>query len=335
MYTIYDYLKYYKNTSLCEVKWNSLDSLMCAILVYLPVSSFADVKSINELYDYALNFKKDFPSVMIPMAYEVLELIKDSKRYEKLEISNFINILTNETQFGAVTFRINLDTIISFKGTDNSMIGWLENCRLIYEYPTYTQKKAIDYLDKNINFFDNNVYVVGHSKGGNLAMAGSMESKKFKKIKKIYNFDGPGFRNEEYNSLKYEKLKTKLINILPSSSVVGTILNNDNYIVVASDKLALNQHYPTSWNIFGQYFIEDKFSKSAMEFHEWILGLEKLDKEKLKQVIESFFESFGKEYTSSFKFNLSDIRTFVKNAKNIDDDTANYLITIIENMFSN
>ena len=49
MYTIYDYLKYYKNTSLCEVKWNSLDSLMCAILVYLPVSSFADVKSINEL----------------------------------------------------------------------------------------------------------------------------------------------------------------------------------------------------------------------------------------------------------------------------------------------
>ena len=92
MYTIYDYLKYYKNTSLCEVKWNSLDSLMCAILVYLPVSSFADVKNINELYDYALNFKKDFPSVMIPMAYEVLELIKDSKRYEKLEISNFINI---------------------------------------------------------------------------------------------------------------------------------------------------------------------------------------------------------------------------------------------------
>ena len=90
MYTIYDYLKYYKNTSLCEVKWNSLDSLMCAILVYLPVSSFADVKSINELYDYALNYKKDFPSVMIPMAYEVLELIKDSKRYEKLEISNFI-----------------------------------------------------------------------------------------------------------------------------------------------------------------------------------------------------------------------------------------------------
>ena len=86
--------------------------------------------------------------------------------------------------------------------------------------------------------------------------------------------------------------------------------------------------------MIGQYFIEDKFSKSAMEFHEWILGFEKLDKEKLKQVIESFFESFGKEYTSSFKFNLSDIRTFVKNAKNIDDDTANYLITIFENMFS-
>ncbi|MEI3499052.1 MAG: Mbeg1-like protein [Bacilli bacterium] len=61
------------------------------------------------------------------------------------------------------------EKIISFKGTDSSLIGWLENFRLAYEYPTYTQKLAIDYLKNNISFLDQDVYVVGHSKGGNLA----------------------------------------------------------------------------------------------------------------------------------------------------------------------
>ena len=40
VYTVYDYLKYYKNTSLEDVHWNALDNLVCAVLVYLPVKSF-------------------------------------------------------------------------------------------------------------------------------------------------------------------------------------------------------------------------------------------------------------------------------------------------------
>lgn len=336
MYTIYDYLKYYKNTLLEDVHWNVIDNLLCSILVYLPVDSFNDRKNIKQLYDYSLKFKNNLPGMMAPISYEILDIIKDSKRYEEVEISNFENIRTEKTQFGAVTFRTNCETIISFKGTDGSMIGWLENFRLAYEYPTYTQQKAIDYLDKNISFLDNEVYVVGHSKGGNLAMVSSMESSKLKKIKSVYNFDGPGFKNEEYNSLKYKKLKDKLVNIVPTGSMVGSLMNNDNYNIVLSNKIAFEQHYPTSWCIFGEYFITGKFSKTSLQLHEsTTIGLDKLESDKLKQIVEVFFKNFDKDYTSQFKLDFNDIRVFIKNAKNIDKDTANYLLTVIDNMFLN
>ena len=336
MYTIYDYLKYYKNTSLQDVHWNAIDNLICAILVYLPVASFSKEKNIKELYNYSLKFKNNLPGMMAPISYEILETIKNSKRYNELEVSNFENVRTEKTQFGAATFRTNCETIISFKGTDGSMIGWIENFRLAYEYPTYTQQKAIDYLNKNISFLDNEIYVVGHSKGGNLAMVSSMESNKLKKIKSVYNFDGPGFKSEEYNKAKYKKLKEKLINILPTNSVVGTIMNNDNYNVITSNKIAFEQHYPTSWCIFGEYFIDSKLSKTSQQLHEsTTVGLEKLDNNKLKQIVEVFFKNFDKDYTSQFKLDFNDIKSFIKNAKNIDKDTANYLLTVIDNMFLN
>lgn len=40
MFTIMDYLKFYNNTSFDDVRWNTLDNLIGAILVYLPISSF-------------------------------------------------------------------------------------------------------------------------------------------------------------------------------------------------------------------------------------------------------------------------------------------------------
>lgn len=336
VYTVYDYLKYYKNTSLEDVHWNALDNLVCAVLVYLPVKSFNKSFNLSEFCDYALKFKKNLPGMMAPISYEILDIIKNCKRYKELSISNFENVRTNEVQFGAATFRTDCETIVAFKGTDGSMIGWLENCRLIYEYPTYTQKKAINYLNNNISFLDNEVYVVGHSKGGNLAMASAMETNKFKKIKKVYNFDGPGFRKKEFESLQFKKLKRKLVNILPTGSVVGVILNNDNYNVVLSNKLAFDEHFPTSWSVFGEYFVKGKLSLTSSQFHDRMSkGLENLDDVKLKQLIESFFKSFDKEYTSQFKLNFLDIRNFIRNAKNIDKQTANYLLEVVDSLFLN
>ena len=157
---------------------------------------------------------------MAPHAYNCLEEIIKGTRYQSLEITNFTRIKNEDTQFGAATFRLNKLTIISYKGTDGSLIGWIENFRLGYQYPTNTHLLAIKYLHENIKTLDENVYVVGHSKGGNLAMVSAMESTpiEFNKIKNIYNFDGPGLRKEEFMSKKYQKISSKLHNYLPSDS---------------------------------------------------------------------------------------------------------------------
>lgn len=252
---------------------------------------------------------------MAPLSYEVLELIKDSKRYKNLKISNFEKIRNNNTQFGAVTLRINHLTIISYKGTDGSLIGWIENLRLGYEYPTYTQVLAQKYLLKVLTKEDKRIYVTGHSKGGNLAMASvmSVSDDIYNKVSAVYNFDGPGFRKEEYQSPKYERLHKKLVNIIPTGSVVGTILNNKDYHVIKSTEYAFNEHYPTSWCCFGEHFIEGELSNISKQFHETTtISYEQLNQEKVKETIETIFASLPSDYSSDLKLNLMISRSFIK-----------------------
>ena len=225
MFTIYDYLDYYKNCSFEEVGFNQMDAMLFACLVYLPIKSFSENKSYKDFVSYAYTFyKDDYSGVMKPSSFALLNKIKTSKRYENIIISNFKNVRNNDTQFGAMSVRFNDNLLIAFKGSDSSLISWIENLRLNYQYPTYTQSKGIKYAKDNILDSDKNVYLVGHSKGGNLAMCAGMEipSGLRDKVKVIYNFDGPGFLKKEYDK-KFNLIKEKVVNIVPTGSVVGII----------------------------------------------------------------------------------------------------------------
>lgn len=336
MYTIIDYLIFYKDISINEVHWNIMDNLMCSILVYLPIDSFNNYKTITELYNYSNNYKlNEKSSLMVPVAYQVLELVKDSKRYKNLKTSNFINNKNDLVQFGASTFRINNKTIISYKGTDGSLIGWIENIRIGYQYPTYTHRLAIDYINKNIKINDTNVYVVGHSKGGNLAMVSAMElsNYKFNKIKEVDNFDGPGFRYKEFDSLKYKRLSKKLVNIVPTESVVGVLLNNQNYNVVKSNKYAFYEHYSSSWNIFGEHFINGYLSNISKGIHESTTkGIKNLNNEDLEEYFETIFNNLEKDYSSDFKLTFEDLIKIYKNMKKVDSDISKYIEIMLNSM---
>ncbi len=335
MYTIEDYLKYYKNNSLKEVHWNAMDNLLSSILVYIPAKSNSKEMSLNEFSKYAEEHKIETSAAMAPIAYKLLNFIKDSKRYENLKISNFQSIKTDDTQFGAMVIKIDDIKVISYKGTDGSLIGWIENFRLGYQYPTYTQVLAQEYLIRNVVATDKEVYVVGHSKGGNLAMASVMtaSTEVYDKIKYVYNFDGPGFRKEEYESTSFKRLKEKLINILPTGSVVGTILNNRDYCVVKSTEKAFNEHYPNSWCIFGEHFINGNLSSISKQLHEsTTIAFEKLDQEKVEETFETIFKSLPSDYKEGINFTFNDLKDFYKNIRSVDSEVKDYLDTIIDTM---
>lgn len=337
MYTVMDYLKYYRDIPFTEISLNQLDFLICAILVYLPLNDFKEAKSLKDFSKIALELEnKDYDGMMIPKSYEVLKYLQNAKRYADMKIMNFVNLKNEKTQFGACKFLMDKKTIIAFKGTDGSTIGWVENFRLLYDYPTYTQRLSLNYLEDTIKFNDKNVYVVGHSKGGNLAMASVMELSRplFKKVKKVYNFDGPGFLKKEFDSLKYRELLPKLVNIIPTGSVVGSLLFNKNYTVVESCELAFNEHYPTTWGVFGEFFLEGTLSSVSKHLNEsTTIGMDNLENEKVKEAVEMILKNIEKKYDEEFEFNINDVKNLLKNRDNIDPEVAKYLTTMLPKMF--
>lgn len=335
MFTIYDYLDYYKNCSFEEVGFNQMDAMLFACLVYLPIKSFSENKSYKDFVSYAYTFyKDDYSGVMKPSSFALLNKIKTSKRYENIIISNFKNVRNNDTQFGAMSVRFNDNLLIAFKGSDSSLISWIENLRLNYQYPTYTQSKGIKYAKDNILDSDKNVYLVGHSKGGNLAMCAGMEipSGLRDKVKVIYNFDGPGFLKKEYDK-KFNLIKEKVVNIVPTGSVVGMCLYNDNFKSVKSKDLAFGEHYPVGWGVFGEFFVKTSLSRVSKQIHEMTtINLDAVDKKQLGETIEELCKGLGVDYDSDFHLSISEIWEIIRNMKGIDPKVYKYLTSVMQTL---
>lgn len=335
MFTIYDYLDYYKNCSFEEVAFNQMDAMLFACLVYLPIKSFSENKSYKDFVSYAYTFyKDDYSGVMKPSSFALLNKIKTSKRYENIIISNFKNVRNNDTQFGAMSVRFNDNLLIAFKGSDSSLISWIENLRLNYQYPTYTQNKGIKYAKDNILDSDKNVYLVGHSKGGNLAMCAGMEipSGLRDKVKVIYNFDGPGFLKKEYEK-KFNLIKEKVVNIVPYGSVVGMCLYNDNFKSVKSKDLAFGEHYPVVWGVFGEFFVKTSLSRVSKQIHEMTTtNLDAVDKKQLGETIEELCKGLGVDYDSDFHLSISEIWEIIRNMKGIDPKVYKYLTSVMQTL---
>ncbi len=336
MYNIYDYINYYKDSSLEEVPWNIMDNLICSCIVYSPIKEFHIAKDIEYLH-IEINKRDNFgkSDLMTPKVKRILTLLVGSKRYKDLMIIDYTDKVNAKTQFGAMTFKIGKTKIISFKGSDGCLIGWQENFRIAYEYPTYTHTLAINYLNEHINFSDKNVYVCGHSKGGNLALVSAMEinSFKFNKIKEIHNFDGPGLRKQEFESKKYLKVKDKLVNIVPEASYVGVLMYSENLNVVTTNELGINVHFPTSWNIFGEHFVTGKLTLFSKELHNSSTKkVENLDYDKVRETMEMAFKTVKKEYSSRINLKLKDFIDILKGLAGADKETTKYIITIITAM---
>lgn len=333
MFTIYDYLDYYKNCSFEEVGFNQMDAMLFACLVYLPIKSFSENKSYKDFVAYTF-YKDDYSGVMKPSSFALLNKIKTSKRYENIIISNFKNVRNNDTQFGAMSVRFNDNLLIAFKGSDSSLISWIENLRLNYQYPTYTQNKGIKYAKDNILDSDKNVYLVGHSKGGNLAMCAGMEipSGLRDKVKVIYNFDGPGFLKKEYEK-KFNLIKEKVVNIVPTGSVVGMCLYNDNFKSVKSKDLAFGEHYPVGWGVFGEFFVKTSLSRVSKQIHEMTTtNLDAVDKKQLGETIEELCKGLGVDYDSDFHLSMSEIWEIIRNMKGIDPKVYKYLTSVMQTL---
>lgn len=336
---IEDYVKNYNYTFL-DREFNIIDNLVLSQLSYLKLDGIINKNDYLMLKDVYKKYVEMHSSEEIKKlsigqrkTFNLFELLSTSKRYSDAILSNYVNVVDEFEQFGALTIKLNDNSkYISFEGSDGSIIGWRENFILLCEYPTKTQQSATNYLNNVVNILDKNIRVGGHSKGGNLAMVAYMECHLWikNKIIHVYNNDGPGLRKEEYNSNKYKKMEELLTMIVPENSIVGMLmLNTKHHLVVETSSFGFYSHSIFTWKCFNKNLNLSTLSKTSIRLNKVIISwLEKLNSEQKYKLIETFTALFEKDRLTS-RFNLDNILEMVKGIKTIDKETKSALLEIL------
>ena len=270
--------------------------------------------------------------------------VKDSKRFGHLKIMYYINKVSKkeEKQFSAIIIYLNYNTIyVAFKGTDNTLIGWKEDFNMSFMSEVPSQLEAVAYLNKYIHFFNRKIYIGGHSKGGNLAVYAAVHCKKNiqKRIKQIYNNDGPGFLEDFMLLPKYNAILPKIVTIIPETSIIGMLLNHkEEYKVVKSTALGIWQHDCLSWEVAKDHFItikevDETSSKIRKTITDW---LQKIDKKKREVFINTLFRILENNKIETVedvaKLKLRKIPGLVREFTRIDEETKKIMMELLKEL---
>ena len=316
--------------------FNDIDSLILSTLSYID---FSYLMNKTKQRKFVI---KDIPLIPIKEGvknlnwsssyYTLFKNIKSNARYNNLIIDNIdeVNNTKYETHFKAISFQSENFAYVAFMGTGIQMHDWKEDFNMAYKKPVPAHKLSKYYINKVIPKLDGDIYVGGHSKGGNLAIYASIYTKLLNKfrIKKVYNFDGPGFSIDVYKSIKYKMIKKKISKIVPSSSIVGMLLlNEENYKIIKSNGVSIQQHNPFNWLIKKNDFIYLKERSIDSRYIDktitnWISELN--DKE-VALFVNTLFELLGQEEGNKIKPNniFKIIKSIYKVNKKMNKDTKN------------
>lgn len=304
MGNIMDYISWRGDLSFAQSPFNEVDNLILACFSYVNLDGIPAVSGQKgiELKKLVKEFKKlhtikelEADKSFIRLAPFMMFEMAKSVRFGNCVIRNYVNEIVTEAeqQFSAVEIVLDDGTsYISFRGTDDTIIGWKEDFNLSTGVVP-AQERAVEYMERISDKAYGMLRVGGHSKGGNLAIYGSVMCKSaHDKILEIYSNDGPGFSKEFQESPETAEMMPKIIRIIPEYSIIGTLLEHEKQpIIVASTSRGLLQHDGFSWEVQGPGLVRrDSLNKTALRFieilHKWIDGM---DTEQKRLLIEDLF----------------------------------------------
>jgi len=337
---IIDYIKKNKDKTFNELPFNEIDNLIYALLPYIDFTNIVPAFKSKKvtLKEVALKLrekKNDFRGMFIGNTFKMLEIMRDSRRYQDTLLYNYMNVVNSDMQFGAITMKLPDNSIyVAFAGTDTSIIGWEEDFKMTYLYPGASQKYASIYLNKAIGLLDKKVRVGGHSKGGNLAICAVMNSHFWirKKVKKINNFDGPGFLKKEIESKVYQKIEPRIKMYVPKESIIGMLFYNTlDYVVIKSKGLRILQHDTFNWQCKNTEFIRDSQSKRSKALQQKLTKkLEELTLDERTLLVNNLFNIFKNNNIKDTKeIKVKEIFKLIKEFKKLDKETQNLLTELL------
>ena len=238
-----------------------------------------------------------FGALASPSLVPLLRRLPETPRFRDLSLGGFVRRALPECteQFSALTVSIPDGThYVSFRGTDDTLYAWKEDCMMALSGAIPAQRDAADYLAWAASAYDGTLRVGGHSKGGNLAVyaAAQAESAVQERIAVIYNNDGPGFDAAFLASPGYLRIRDRLLTLLPQYSIVGTLLEQDtNCVIIRSSRFGIAAHDGFNWGVRGTQFLRcQDMSRSSRAFDatmERVLGEMVMDQR--REFIDTFF----------------------------------------------
>jgi len=340
MYNIRDYMAWrgdltFAQSPLCLVDLVCLSQIVTSDLDYPAKKSC----TFRELFDYYLNSGKAFNRLGVIVPFEINLLFKEmaeSNRFGNLAVKSYVYEADKQkqTQFSAVTFDTNKERIICFSATDDTIVGWKENVNLAEGKPTYAQLQSVEYLQKNCKT-NKKIYVIGHSKGGNLALysLAHCDDLTAEKVDACYCFDGPGLDEKTFRTRRMSKRLPKMCAVMPQFSVIGRLFyHKEKVIVVKSNKEGLYQHDCFSWRVMRDNFVEypDGFTKESNAIEAKIKEiLAETDAEQRASVFKSFFDFLygdGNFTLSELSLNRKHLLSWYKGLEKEPKKLVNYVI---------
>ena len=303
MASMLDYIAWRGDLSFSSSAPNEVDALIFSTLSYIPFRG--SVEKYPEKPVLLRQAAREFFDIPDPEGYirtqndlELLKAAGESQRFGNIRIAEYRKIFIKErdTQFAAVTFLLDDGSIfISFRGTDNTLVGWKEDFSMCFRREIPSQKLAKQYLQDVLMDHSGPVRVSGHSKGGNVAVYAVSQSVPVirERILEVYNQDGPGFSEAFLEDPGYRQILPILHTQVPQSSVIGMILNRAEPIaIVKSNQSGIMQHDPFSWEVQGNRLVAvDSLSGNSiflqLTIKNWLLGM---DMETRVRMVDMLFD---------------------------------------------
>lgn len=352
MGNVVDYLIQYGKYKFSEKQFNHIDSLILCQLSYLKFEGIIPGltkrrKSMN-LMDVFTH--PDREKLFADERFEVVnrslfEAAAFSLRFQNSKLNYMMELtdIEQQMQFAAMTFFLEDGTIyIAYRGTDETIVGWKEDFNMAFKEPIPSQLLAAEYLNQAAKKFDGPFMIGGHSKGGNLSVYASMKCEPLikQRISRIYTNDGPGFVEGIFASQDFESIKSRIVKIVPQSSMIGMLLQHqEDYMVVASTgKGGMGQHDPFTWEIEnGDFVYHSDLNQSRKMFNERLNNwVDSLNDEQRTTFIETLFQIISvteadtlMDLTEEWKDNALKMLNALKD---VDADTRKMIAKIIRAM---
>lgn len=266
MANILDYVKEYQ-VSFSVKDINELDSMIFSELTYCHFDKTPGITSFKQLVHHQEAIDTLCKGVWGEADMKkLLKLLCKSPRFKEISWESLVNKLdvNNEFEFNAITFQIKADLhYIAYRGTTATKVGWKEDFNMAFSDSVPAHFFARRYFRERLKNYSGKVCLGGHSKGGNLAFYVGLTATKEeeKMIKRIDNFDGPGFHNQSRRfNKRIKQLKGKIHKFIPQASIIGILLDDlveDKAYCeyVKSMGIPPLQHNLFNWEVKGEHFV--------------------------------------------------------------------------------